>query len=157
MCIYVGNDVRRFEFLNVGENERGVEQIWCGINKDDDKVLVGCIYKPTDSDPRFLRELLESIKKAKKKVDLGEFKSLIVCGDFNLPKVNWPETGCCVNYKRKEEEDFLNGCDDYFMTQVISHSTFGPCGIGGNTFDLVLTSDLVCICIPKTMERVRAT
>ena len=38
-------------------------------------------------------------------------------------------------------EDFLNGCDDCFMTQVISRSTFGPCGMGGNTLDLVLTSD----------------
>ena len=71
VCIYVRSDVRSFEVLNVGEDERGVEQIWCGISKGDDKVLVGCMYKPPDSDPRVLRKLLESIKKAKKKVDLS--------------------------------------------------------------------------------------
>ena len=38
----------------------------------------------------------------------GGLKSLIVCGDFNLPEVNWPEAGCWVNHGGQEEEDFLN-------------------------------------------------
>ena len=41
----------------------------------------------------------------------------------------------------KEEEDFLNGCNDCFMTQGNSRSTFGKCRMSGNTLDLVLTSD----------------
>ena len=100
------------------------------------------MYSPPDySDPRVLRDLLKSIQRAKEKVDSGDFKSLIVCGDFYIPKVYWVETGCWVNQGGQEEEDFLNGCDDYFMTQVISRSTFGPNGMGENILDLVLTSD----------------
>ena len=57
------------------------------------------------------------------------------------PYVHWPETGCWVNYGGQEEEEFLNGCDDCLMTQVINLSTFGPNGMGGNILDLVLTSD----------------
>ena len=35
----------------------------------------------------------------------------------------------------------LNGCDDCFITQVLSRSTFGENCIGGNILDLILTSD----------------
>ena len=65
----------------------------------------------------------------------------VVCGDFNLPKVCWPETGCWVNYGGQEEESFLNGCDDCFVTQVIDRSKFDANGMGGNVVDLILTSD----------------
>ena len=41
------------------------------------------MYRPPASDPRVLKELLKSIQRAKDRVDSGEFKSLIVCGDFN--------------------------------------------------------------------------
>ena len=99
------------------------------------------MYRPPGSEPLVLRELLKYIQRAKDRVDLGEFKSLMVCGDFNLPKVRWPEPGCWVNYGGQEEEEFLNGCDDYFITQIIDRSTFGVNGMGGNTLDLILTSD----------------
>ena len=69
------------------------------------------MYRPPDSDPRVLRDLLKSIQRAKEMVDSGDFKSLIVCGDFNLPKFHWRETGCWVNQGGQEEEVFLNGCD----------------------------------------------
>ena len=95
-----------------------MEQIWCGISRGEEKVIVGCMYRPPDSDPRVLRELLKSIQRAKENADSGDFNSVIVCGDFNLPKVYWPETGCKVNQGDQEEEDFLNGCEDFFMTQV---------------------------------------
>ena len=60
---------------------------------------------------------------------------------LKLPKVRWPEPGCWVNYGGQEEEEFSNGCDDYFITQIIDRSTFGVNGMGGNTLDLILTSD----------------
>ena len=60
------------------------------------------MYRPPDSDPRVLRELLKFIQRAKEKVDSGDLKSLIVCGDFNLPKIYWPETGCWVNHGCQE-------------------------------------------------------
>ena len=64
-------------------------QIWRSLCKGADKVLVGCMYRPSCSDPRVLRELFKSFYRAKNRVDLDEFKSFIVCGDFNLPKVHW--------------------------------------------------------------------
>ena len=72
------------------------------------------MYRPTDSDLRVLRELLGSIQRAKNRVDSCEFKLVMVCGDINLSKVKWPETECCVNNRGQEEEEFLNGCDDFF-------------------------------------------
>ena len=69
VCIYVRDDVKSFEVLNTSEDERGVEQIWCGLCKGADKVLVGCMYRPPGSEPRVLRELLKSIQRAKDRVD----------------------------------------------------------------------------------------
>ena len=97
VCIYVRNDVKSFEVLNVTEDDKGAGHIWCGISRGDDKILVGCMYRLPDSDSRVLRKLLWSIQRAKNWVDSGEFKSVIFCGDFNLPKVKWPETGFWVN------------------------------------------------------------
>ena len=88
-----GSDLISFEISSIGENDRGVEQIWSGISKGEEKVIVGCMYRPPDSDPSAERTL-KSIQSVKEKVDSSDIKSLTVCGDFNLPKVYWPETGC---------------------------------------------------------------
>ena len=55
MCIYVRCDLNSFEILSIGENDRGLEKIWCGISRSEEKVKVGCLYRPPDSDPRVLR------------------------------------------------------------------------------------------------------
>ena len=141
VCINVRSNLKSFEILSIVENGRGVEQFWCGISKADEKVIVGCMYRSPDSDPKVLRELLKSIQRAKKNVDSGDIKSLIACGDFNLHSVYLPETGCRVNQGGQEEAYFLNGCDDCFMTQLISRSTFGLNGMGEKILNLVLTSD----------------
>ena len=54
------SDSKILEILSIRENERGVEQIWIGISWGEEKVIVGCMYRPQDSDPRVLRELLKS-------------------------------------------------------------------------------------------------
>ena len=69
VCIYVREDVKSIEVLNLGEDKRGLEQVSCGISKDSDKVLVGCMYRPPASDSRVLKELLKSIQRAKERVD----------------------------------------------------------------------------------------
>ena len=76
-------------------------------------------------------------------IDSGEFKSVMVCGDFNLPKVKWPETDCWVNNGCQEEDEFLNGCDECLMTQVLSRLIFGENCKGGNIMDFltILKSD----------------
>ena len=38
VCIYVRSDLNSFEILSIGENDRRVEQIWCGIRRGEEKV-----------------------------------------------------------------------------------------------------------------------
>ena len=38
VCIYIRNDVKSLKFLNISEDERGVEQIWCSLCKGADIV-----------------------------------------------------------------------------------------------------------------------
>ena len=75
-------------------------------------------------------------------MDSVDFKSLIVCGDFNLSKVYLPETWGWMNQGGQEEEDFLYRCDHYFMTQVISRSTFGPNEIGGKILEINISYEI---------------
>ena len=85
--------------------------------------------------------LQSSIKKANEKVEKGEFKSLVVCGDFNFPGIDWPESGVWESNGGLMEEEFFEGTDDCFLTQVVHESTFGADGKGGNILDLVFVSD----------------
>ena len=57
----------------------------------------------------------------------------IICGDFNLPDINWKE----YFSPNKGERKFLEFFQDNFLEQKVSSSTHRK----GNTLDLVLTND----------------
>ena len=55
VCIYVKSDLKSFEILSIGVNERVMEQIWRGFSRGEEKVKVGFMYRLPDSDPKVLR------------------------------------------------------------------------------------------------------
>jgi hypothetical protein len=91
VCIYVRNDVNICSTEVVDQKLRSelIEQTWCGVKIGEDNILVGCIYRKPDSDSNLNREIIESIKAAKRLVTTGAYKSLVLAGDFNLPEINW--------------------------------------------------------------------
>ena len=75
------------------------------------------------------------MKWAREKVESKVFDSVLICGDFNYPCINWKEyLDTSVNLK---ESDFIEKLEDSFMTQVIDFGTFSS----GNVLDLVLVSE----------------
>ena len=68
------------------------------------KVLVVVFYRPPDAN-------LDNLKEFKKTLILGNksgFDQLFICGDFNLPNINW-QTGVSTS----------NGCISTYFTKLV--------------------------------------
>ena len=70
----------------------------------------------------------------------GETPDIVLCGDFNLPGVNWPDetvtTATPIDI-RNMFDDLKQLNDEYFLSQVINHSTHKD----GNVLDLLFTNN----------------
>ena len=80
-------------------------------------------------------EFFSSLKWVKEKIERKVFDSIIICGDFSYPGINWREyVGTSVDLN---ELNFIEKLEDSFITQVIDFGTFSS----GNVLDLVLISE----------------
>ena len=91
MCIYIKNNLasRELDEFPVFQS-KDLEQIWCSIkiSKNED-MLLGCIYKPPLSNDKINDDLLNSLKLAAKLCKEGNFNTCLICGDFNIPNLDW--------------------------------------------------------------------
>lgn len=81
-------------YLYSGErklNSDKIEQCWCEIRIGCESILVGCIYRAPKIDLGNIRLTAEIFREAKRLVESKRYSSLLVAGDFNLPKINWSE------------------------------------------------------------------
>ena len=51
--------------------------------------MIGCIYRSPNSEESWNNEF--SISEARLKVEQNEYQALVVCGHFNIPKIEWSE------------------------------------------------------------------
>ena len=94
-------------------------------------MLLLTVYRPPSScDPLLLPSLFEEVHNIKKIAGV----SLIVCGDFNLPSINWMNWTCSA--KKGIVDPFLQTIAEMNLHQNI----FVPTHSGGNTLDLIFTS-----------------
>ena len=64
----------------------------------------------------------------------------MVCGDFNFPEIVWTDAGGISN--GENEERFIEGLEEAFLTQCVDFPTFLHGGNNGSSLlDLVLTCD----------------
>ncbi len=110
--------------------ECNAEVLFCEIRPDSKrKLLVAVFYRPPDSSLEYMKELKKSLRLAGK----ANFDQLILCGDFNLPNINW-ETGIAMN------NDAIYNCftklvRDNYLWQLVDFPTRNV-----NVLDLVLTN-----------------
>ena len=110
--------------------ECNAEVLFCEIRPDSKrKILVAVFYRPPDSSLEYMKELKKSLRLAGK----ANFDQLILCGDFNLPNINW-ETGIAMN------NDAIYNCftklvRDNYLWQLVDFPTRNV-----NVLDLVLTN-----------------
>ena len=89
-CIYVKEFISRFDALDESDSNKEEGQLWVGLKRDSDSVLIGCIYRLPDSN-ELTKKITDSLRKVMEKID--EFKLLITCGDFNFPKISLSAEG----------------------------------------------------------------
>ena len=69
------------------------EMLGCEIRPETKKkLLVLVFYRPPNTDLKYIKDFKKALKLACK----ANFDSMIVCGDFNLPDIDWT-TGVAVN------------------------------------------------------------
>ncbi len=137
-AIYVRNDLTCNEVdLSRILNGDQIEQVWCSVNLNYERIAVGCIYRPPTARRETSRAINECLKEAKSLVDSGSFSSLLVAGDFNYRKIKWNHGEWKLNDKCCPLSiDFVGTLEANFLYQHVSNPTFGK-----NFIDLVITDD----------------
>ena len=86
VCIYVRSEILSVEEFSVETGLRRAEQVWCGIKRGKDSILIGCVYRSPDLTYETSSEILTTIKRARNRVVNGEYSLILVFGDFNHPE-----------------------------------------------------------------------
>lgn len=60
------------------------EMVWIRLQTCKHSILIGAVYRPPNSDLGTLETLYDFLNEHKKR-----YAHVILCGDFNLPKINW--------------------------------------------------------------------
>ena len=85
VVLYVKKDLNAQE-CEIFEDCKFEENVWCTFTSvNDEKVLIGCIYRSPNSvmaNNEYLYELL-------KRKEMSEYDKICIVGDFNFPKASW--------------------------------------------------------------------
>ena len=112
---------------------------WIRSNSGEDKqknelILHGCIYRKGSSTSENNMELYKVLSEACK-----TNKLVSICGDFNLPSINWKQPLILDNNKSNTAKKFIETLDDLFLIQHVKDWTRKRGNDLPSTLDLVLT------------------
>ena len=86
------------------------ESVWCNFTSaNEEKVLIGCIYKSPNSTEENIQELLNLMKRDL----LNNYDKICIVGDFNYQSVRWDG-----EWSIKDNE-FVECVWDAFLTQMV--------------------------------------
>ncbi|KAK3106090.1 hypothetical protein FSP39_012594 [Pinctada imbricata] len=110
VLLYVRNELKAVEVESGSEFK---ESVWVKINlKDNDKLLLGCVYKSpssTEENHKLLNDMVRNINAE----DI--YSHILVAGDFNFPDINWTTW----NSQDKQSIDFIESLRDGYLGQMI--------------------------------------
>lgn len=134
----------------------GVNEGIITYSKKENLVIVVVYRQPDDSrnghpsTSKEFKELLTSL--GSKLIEIkGRQPDILVCGDFNLPHVDWPSgeiKGSSTNDEKEMIEDLQDFMNALFLQQIITTPTHKD----GNVLDLVMTNNSSLVhsyeCVP---------
>ena len=85
VAIYVRDDIAANSSVISAGSNGVVEHIVLHLKQLN--LIVACIYRPPQSPVTDIQPALREVKEAYMSHEIGN--SLVLCGDFNLPKVDW--------------------------------------------------------------------
>ena len=119
------------------------ESLWLEIEAANESLLFGTIYRKGKSSATNDRNIRDMIDIAAK-----HFKRVMICGDFNMPKIDWKLYSTDAS-DYSPEMRFINCLDDNFLTQHTVESTRCRGTDNPSTLDLVITDNGQTQAIPK--------
>ena len=93
----------------------------------DQKLLFCCCYRPPDADQSWMDQFKTFLNCA-----CDHCTNIVICGDFNLPNIQWEAMG---NANEANELLFVETLNDHFLSQFNNTPTRG-----NNILDLVITN-----------------
>ena len=118
------------------DQEKSKESVWAEIKlKNDDTLLIGCVYRPpsnTEMENKTLYETILSVTKGKSHVLIG--------GDFNQPQIDWIN-GTSPGSKDHPASVFLEFTRDSFLHQHVKSPTHYRGTQNPTLIDLVFSSE----------------
>ena len=142
VCIYIKSVYSPTEIIeDFGLSNPLIETVWCSCSVNNEKILLGCIYRPGDASEEGNRQINRTLGQANNLVKKGDFSGVMITGDFNYWGIEWDSfgqgklTNACYNYR-----EFLENYEESGLIQNIYFKTFQD-GDGNltNTLDLFFT------------------
>ena len=102
--------------------------MWVEIVTNDQKVLIGLVYRAPSSTMEYSTALWDEIKRG-----CARGQKTCIMGDFNMRHINWES----LTSSKSEDENFINMILDTFLYQAVNQPTRQ-----GNILDLVLCTSV---------------
>jgi hypothetical protein len=143
--IYIKKSIDYYSYgLNesdFGFTDSSIETVWCCCLVNNEKLLLGCIYRPGDPSEIANEEINNVFIKANELVKKGEFSGLLITGDFNYGDIVWDESKQeSLSSNCRKNNKFLESVEESGVYQNLNCKTFQlDDGILTNTLDLIFT------------------
>ena len=109
--------------------ESRCELMWIELSLNALKILVGVFYNPPGSNIDALLQLRETL------AAVPESSNILLCGDFNLPTINWGPNPPSVSTSNSAANILCDIVDDFNLSQLVLEPTRLD-----NILDLLLTN-----------------
>ena len=134
-ALYINNKLNPQEVSNLNDHTFE-ESTWCSIERGDQKLLLGTVYRSpnsTDENNELLLNLLEQ-----KEISENSYNKVCIMGDFNYPNIDWSNRALSESGKGSCLQDKI---DDILFFQKVENNTRHRQGQKSNMLDLIIVND----------------
>ena len=121
-----------------------IDPICVEVKTGNEKLLIGCIYRPPKTGKEQNEKINETITKASVLVKEGKYSSLLITGDFNHSSIDWSNEDCPIvnGSDHYQAETFISALEDNFLAQMVREKTFQKTdGVETSILDLIIIDD----------------
>ncbi|KAJ3656547.1 hypothetical protein Zmor_015618 [Zophobas morio] len=135
VCIYVSNFVMSNFIVSVVDSDTSnVESLFLKVTGKSLSIVLGCVYRTPSSDFDSDLELFNALT-----VLANDYNNLLICGDFNMPELNWPLV--CSGSLNRSSQLLVDLISDSHLYQMVSEPTRYRKNQCPSVLDLVLSSN----------------
>ncbi len=136
VCIYIKKKFKAIPVTDLSSNDFQ-ESIWCELRlKNNDKLLIGCVYRSPNSTANNNLMLYNLINEAGSRSN----SHLFIMGDFNYPEIDWSSFSSKEGVSHHSWQ-FLECLQDNFLFQKVDCNTRFREGQNPSLLDLVLVNE----------------